>query len=201
MAVKKVLLTKKIAGTLYRVYPKTSADQVVYDDTQTVAERLADIATELASTSTTENIETMISEATTNLYNKIMGLTDETTTVAEAYDTLKEVADYLTSHGEEVVSITSSISALEDAVEALDYSKVTASETNGNIVVDGEEMTVYTLPQLTADDIEETDDKLFLTAAERETIAGCGTANYEDVTEEPDDESAEENTLYFVYEE
>ena len=122
--IKKILLQKKVDSVMYDVYPKTSADIVVYTkgtgaetvDT-TVAAELAALASDLAQVSTTENVESMIDEATTNLYNRILGITgEEGDTVAAAYDTLKEVAQYIEGHGSVVAGFTADINALKTAL-------------------------------------------------------------------------------------
>lgn len=203
--IKKILLAKKIGNTLYRVYPKTSADVVAYDETTTVAEKLADMATSLEALGAGNgSIQDMIDASCDALYNKIMGLTDSDTTINEAYDTLKEIADYLTEHGDVVTGFTNdiadlkaSIESINKTIEALDYSKVTASTTNGNIVVDGQEVTVYTLPAINAADIVTDSDHQFVTADEKTKIASA--AIIEATTTEPTDSTADDNTLYIIY--
>lgn len=120
MAIKKVLLQKKIEGTVYDIYTKTSADLVVYSDTETVAQKLASLAGELEAitTETTGTIDSRIKAASDALYNKIMGLTDEDTTINDAFDTLKEVAEYLAAHGDVVTGFTTDIAALQEALNA-----------------------------------------------------------------------------------
>ena len=122
--IKKILLSKKIDGVVYNVYPKTSADVVEYSKvsgeetvTTTVAEELAAIATSLSAVDTSTAVDDKIAAANTALYNQIMGITDEDgTSVQEAYDTLKEVAQYLTDHGDVVAGFTADINALKLAV-------------------------------------------------------------------------------------
>lgn len=118
MAIKKVYLKKKIEGSIFDIYPRTSADQVDYNAT-TVSAELATLAGNITTitTATTGTIDTRIAAACQNLYNQIMGITDQDSTpVTAAYDTLKEVAAWIASHGEVATGILSDISALQTAV-------------------------------------------------------------------------------------
>lgn len=114
MAIKKVLLSKKISNTIYEIFPKTSADVVVYGET-TVAATLAQFAQDLETAK--GDFEDALEAESTALYNKIMGITEEDgATVKEAYDTLKEVAAWIDEHGEVAAAFTTDIAALKTAV-------------------------------------------------------------------------------------
>lgn len=215
--IKKTVLRKKIEGVVYDVYLKTSADLVEFNDS-TVAAALESIATQITDiTKINGTIDTKIDAASIELYNRIMGITEEDgATVAEAYDTLKEVAIYLTEHGDVVTGIINRISALEatvgneeaglvkdvaDLQEAMSelnsngVSFVEASTTNGNILVNGEETVVYKHPEShPATMITEDDNHKFVTAAQLETINSA--AAVEVVSVIPED--ASENNLYLV---
>lgn len=116
MSIKKVLLSKKISNTIYDIFPKTSADVVVYGET-TVASELAKFANDLKNVYTKSDTDTAITTSANNLYNKIMGITEEDgATVTEAYDTLKEVAAWIEEHGDVATGFTTDISALKTAV-------------------------------------------------------------------------------------
>lgn len=116
MAIKKVLLSKKIDNVIYDIFPKTSADIVVYGES-TVAATLAQFATDLANVYTKTETADAIKASADELYNKIMGITDEDgTTVTEAYDTLKEVAAWINEHGDVAAAFTTDIAALKAAV-------------------------------------------------------------------------------------
>ena len=116
MAIKKVLLSKKIDNVIYEIFPKTSADIVVYGES-TVAATLAQFATDLANVYTKEATDAAIEAESTALYNKIMGITAEDgATVTEAYDTLKEVAKWIDEHGDIAAGFTNDIAALKTAV-------------------------------------------------------------------------------------
>lgn len=54
-----------------------------------------------------------------DLFNKIMGITDEdSTTVDEAYDTLKEVSKYITEDGSAAAELVNKVAAIEEALKA-----------------------------------------------------------------------------------
>lgn len=279
MAIKKVLLSKKINNVIYDIFPKTSAEVVVYGES-TVAAELAKFAEGLANVYTKSDADAATKASADALYNKIMGITDEDgTTVSEAYDTLKEVAAWISTHGEVATAFSNDISALKTAVgdaesglvkavadlqtaveedgddiealqaavEALEKAvgdadkaladRVTAlegrmdtvegkvstlettvgdtesglvkkvadleakatnvvdSETNGNIVVDGQEIVVYEHPEThSADMIVENEQKQFVTAEEKATFAAAAAV----VLVSSQDEVANERDLYMV---
>ena len=117
MAIKKVLLQKKIGDAIYDVYPKTSSDVVVFTTAEgtetTVAAQLQEVIEGLAGVITADNVDQKIKDACDATYNKVMGIAGETTTVNEAYDTLVEVATYIEEHGDVVTGIMDRITALE----------------------------------------------------------------------------------------
>lgn len=140
MAIKKVLLTKKLNDIIYDIFPKTTAEVVAYGET-TVAAELARFAADMANYYTTTQADTKIKESCDNLYNKIMGLTDSDTTIDQAYDTLKEVAAWINEHGEVAAAFTTDIAALKQAVgdensglvKALADANTAISTNSGNI--------------------------------------------------------------------
>jgi hypothetical protein len=78
-----------------------------------------------------------------------------------------------------------------EALEAIEPTKVEASTVNGNILVDGEEVVVYTHPEThSADMIVETDDRKFVTAAEKDLINNAAAvklvASQDEVVNETD---------------
>ena len=118
MAIKKQYLTKKIEGTIFDIFPRTSADQVNYNAT-TVADELATIVSNISdiTEASTGIIDTRIARACQDLYNEILGITDQDSTpVMEAYDTLKEIAAWLDAHGDITAGILNDISALQTVV-------------------------------------------------------------------------------------
>ena len=124
MAIKNVYLKKKIGSAIFDIYPHTDAAITAYtkgsgqDVTQTtVAAELAALATGLAGVITEQTVDNKISTATTNLYNQIMGFTDAEGghTINEAYDTLKEVADYLSGDGGAAATLAALSATVGDA--------------------------------------------------------------------------------------
>ena len=115
MAIKKVLLTKKINGIVYDLFPKTSAELVVYGET-TVAQALASFASDMSNYYTKTQADKKTKDACDALYNKIMGITEGGSTINEAYDTLKEVAAWIAEHGDVAAAFTTDIAALKKAV-------------------------------------------------------------------------------------
>lgn len=174
-----VLLQAEISGQLEKLLAITNTDNVYYKDGETevkLTAKIAEIIASIASLPTSSGVTAEIETATTNLYNQIMGITAEDgTPVKEAFDTLKEVANYLDAHGDVVQGFTTDINGLKTAVETLQtgMTQVEASETNGNIKVDGAEVTVYTHPAThPASMITDTADKVMMTADEREKLSG-----------------------------
>ena len=159
---KNVSLQMLINGVMTDIMVKTGADNVIVNSTtgETLATRLASIASDLASAVsggvTTTQVNSMISEAIDNLING----------APAAYDTLKEIADYLATHQNEYAALVQTIAGKVDAVEgkglsANDFTnalltklnaiaegatKVEASATNGKVKINGTETTVYTHP-------------------------------------------------------
>jgi hypothetical protein len=115
MAIKKVLLAKKINDVVYQIYPKTSADNVLYGET-TVAAALAGFTTDLKSYYTKTEADSATKTACDELYNKIMGITEGDATINEAYDTLKEVAAWIGEHGDVAAGFTTDIATLKKVV-------------------------------------------------------------------------------------
>ena len=99
MAIKKVLLKKKIEGVIYDLYVKSSADIVAFSESQSVAEKITDMVGILDGLTTGDNsVDKKIAAAKTEVINQIMGATDGEQ-IAQAFDTIKEIADYLDGHG------------------------------------------------------------------------------------------------------
>lgn len=176
---KKVVFQAEVNGVLTDLLALTHVDNVIYEkDGVKVAlsEKLAEIISAVAAKADSTDVASDIKTANDALYNKIMGITaDDGTTVNEAYDTLKEVADYLAGHGTVVQGFTDDISGLKTAVADLQkgVQKVEKSDTNGNVKVDGNEVTVYTHPAThPASMIEDTAEKVMMTAAERTKLSG-----------------------------
>lgn len=177
---KKAVFQQEINGVLFDLLALTHVDNVIYEQADgtkiALSEKLAEIVAAVALKADTATVTADIKAANDALYNKIMGITAEDgATVDEAYDTLKEVAAYLKDHGDVVQGFTTDIAGLKTAVENLQngLTKVEKSDTNGNIKVNGAEVPVYAHPAThPASMIEDTAEKVMMTAAERTKLAG-----------------------------
>lgn len=176
---KQVIFQEEIDGVLTDLMARTHVDNVIYEEGGkqiALSEKLASLIATVATKADSNNVTADIKTATDNLYNKIMGITAEDgAPVAEAYDTLKEVANYLTEHGSVVQGFTNDISGLKKSVEDLKtgMTKVEKSDTNGNVKVDGAEVVVYQHPAShPASMITDTAEKVMMTAAERTKLPG-----------------------------
>ena len=107
----------KVEGVLKELAFKTTGEQVVMADGRTAETVIAAIITNIANLPTGSDIDEKVKNSCDALYNKIMGLTDADTTIDEAYDTLKEVAEWIGSHGELAAQFTNDISGLKTAVQ------------------------------------------------------------------------------------
>lgn len=176
---KQVIFQEEIDGVLTDLMARTHVDNVIYEEGGkqiALSGKLASLIATVATKADSNNVTADIKTATDNLYNKIMGITAEDgAPVAEAYDTLKEVANYLTEHGSVVQGFTNDISGLKKSVEDLKtgMTKVEKSDTNGNVKVDGAEVVVYQHPAShPASMITDTAEKVMMTAAERTKLSG-----------------------------
>lgn len=176
---KQVIFQEEIDGVLTDLMARTHVDNVIYEEGGkqiALSEKLASLIATVAAKADSAAVTADIKTATDNLYNKIMGITAEDgAPVAEAYDTLKEVANYLTEHGSVVQGFTNDISGLKKSVEDLKtgMTKVEKSDTNGNVKVDGAEVVVYQHPAShPASMITDTAEKVMMTAAERTKLSG-----------------------------
>lgn len=176
---KQVIFQEEIDGVLTDLMARTHVDNVIYEEGGkqiALSEKLASLIATVAAKADSAAVTADIKTATDNLYNKIMGITAEDgTPVTEAYDTLKEVANYLTEHGSVVQGFTNDISGLKKSVEDLKtgMTKVEKSDTNGNVKVDGTEVVVYQHPAShPASMITDTAEKVMMTAAERTKLSG-----------------------------
>lgn len=109
---KKAILQAKIEGVLTDLMPKTTAEHVMYDETTTVAAKLAAILADVAALPTTTTVNSAISALRTELMGE---------GVPEAYDTFKELADYISTHQEVADALTAAVGNKADktTVEAL----------------------------------------------------------------------------------
>lgn len=176
---KMVIFQDEVNGVLTDLMARSHVDNVIYEEggqQKALSTKLAEIIAAIALKANSADVTAEIKAADDALYNKIMGITAEDgTTVNEAYDTLKEVAEYLTAHGDVVQGFTTDIAGLKTAVEALQsgMTQVEHSDTNGNVKVDGAEVVVYQHPAThPASMITDTAEKVMMTAAERTKLGG-----------------------------
>ncbi len=176
---KMVIFQDEVNGVLTDLMARSHVDNVIYEEggqQKALSTKLAEIIAAIALKADSATVTDDIKAANDALYNKIMGITAEDgTTVNEAYDTLKEVAEYLTAHGDVVQGFTNDIAGLKTAVETLQsgMTKVEHSDTNGNVKVDGAEVVVYQHPAThPASMITDTAEKVMMTAAERTKLGG-----------------------------
>ena len=117
--VQKAIAEIKVEGVLKELMFKTIGTQVVLNSGETVESQLASILTEISDLPTDSNVDDKIKASCDALYNKILGKVNDDTTIDEAYDTLKEVADWISTHGEIAAGFTNDIAGLKTAVETL----------------------------------------------------------------------------------
>lgn len=111
MSVKNVYLKKKIEGTIYDIYPHTDAGIVTFTRAAIGNEGEGDITTtvdaELAA------LRTLVADTEA----RILGLTDEhaNDTIIATYDTIREIASYLSTNGDAIATINSLNNAINDS--------------------------------------------------------------------------------------
>lgn len=106
-ASKKAILRALIEGVITDLMVKTKADNVYIDDTTTVSAKLAEIIASLNGKATATDVTSEINTAIANLIDG----------APEAYDTLKEVSDYIAEHGDVVTSLNAAIGNKVDKSE------------------------------------------------------------------------------------
>ena len=109
--VRNAILTALLEGAVVELMVKTKVDNVYIDDTTTLAAKLAEIITSLNTKVTTEAMNSAISTAINNLIDG----------APEIYNTLKEIADYISEHEDVVSAINTAVGnkADKDTVEAI----------------------------------------------------------------------------------
>lgn len=143
-AIKNAILKAKIEGIIYEIMMKTGAANVYVDETTTLSAKLAEIVTDVGTkaskTELTEGLSTRAASSHTHAQSDITGLTnalaERPTTTAmntaistaisnlingapETYDTLKEIADYISSHQDVVDSLNAAIGGKADKATTL----------------------------------------------------------------------------------
>ncbi|MGM9585162.1 MAG: hypothetical protein ACI3V1_06415 [Faecousia sp.] len=166
MSAKNAILKALIEGVIVDLMVKTKVDNVYVDDTTTLAAKLAEIITSLNSKATTDALTSGLADKAnashTHAQSQISGLetalssrpttAQMNTAISKAisdliggapatYDTLKEIADYITAHEDVVATLNAAIGnkadkstfeAIQATVNALGSlaNKSTVSETD-----------------------------------------------------------------------
>lgn len=94
MAAKNVILRKKIQNVLYDLLPQTSFAQVINGESQTLEQVVQALTNQIAGKADTS----AVSALSTRLDNLIQD-------APEAYDTLKEISDYIATHQDEYTAL------------------------------------------------------------------------------------------------
>ncbi len=92
--IQKAILQAKIEGILKKIIVKTNADNVMYDDSTTLTAKLAEI---LASLDKKAEASAVTTEIQQKIDAAVNGLIDG---APDTYNTLKEIADYISQHEE-----------------------------------------------------------------------------------------------------
>lgn len=125
MSLKKTILKTLIEGQIVELMVKSKVDNIYLEDnTTTLATKLAEIIAELGTKATTDDlnaaIEGVIKETEvqkmidTSVSTAINNLIDG---APETYDTLREIAEYLASHGQEYTALVELVNTKVDKVE------------------------------------------------------------------------------------
>lgn len=113
MSVQKyVLTTTNEAGEKVEAYLRTSSDQVVRDDNSTVESALTTLNTSLAAIQ--EALNTLKGSGDGSVQNIVdTAISTVIGGAPETYDTLKELADWVTTHETDAAGLVTRIAALE----------------------------------------------------------------------------------------
>lgn len=87
MAAKNVILRKKISNVLYDIMPKSMFSNIFNDDGQTLDAIVAALTADIAAKATSEQFSALETR-----FNNLI------TDAPEAYDTLKEISEYISTH-------------------------------------------------------------------------------------------------------
>lgn len=119
MSVKNVYLKKKIEGTIYDIYPHTDAGIVEFTRLQTDSE--SNGYTPMYITTTVYEELTALRTLIADTEARILGLTDEhaNDTIIATYDTIREIASYLSTNGDAIATINSLNNTVGDASSGL----------------------------------------------------------------------------------
>ncbi|WP_338547389.1 hypothetical protein V1225_01670 [Emergencia sp. JLR.KK010] len=115
MKASNAILTGLIDGVVHELLPKTTGGNVVLEDGSALTEKLIEVVMTLNEKAKTADVETLIEQAKTAVKDEIID------GAPAAYDTLKEIADYLATHKDEYTALLATIGgkAEKSAVEAI----------------------------------------------------------------------------------
>lgn len=149
--VKKVILKKKIGNVLYDLYVKTHADIVVVDeDGTTLATKITELVSAIAGKATGADIDARINQLVNG--------------APEAFDTLKEIADYIATHEDVVTALNK---AIGNKVEKEAGKGLSTNDFTNELKAKLENLQNFSG---SADDITETTNRKFVTEAEKNKI-------------------------------
>ena len=125
MSLKKTILKTLVEGQIVELMVKSQVNNIYLEDNQTtLATKLAEIITEIGTKASTEDLNTAIdgvikgtevqSMIDTSVQTAIDNLIDG---APGTYDTLKEIADYLATHGDEYTALVETVAGKVDKVE------------------------------------------------------------------------------------
>ena len=131
MAKKNAIIKKKIENVLYELMIKTGVDNVWIDDSTTLAGKLSEMITAINEKAKSTDVTNSIKTAIDNLRSELMG-----EGVPEAYDTFKELADYIESHQTAADALTAAVGNKVDKVSGKglstnDYTTAEKNKLNG----------------------------------------------------------------------
>lgn len=109
---KKAILRAKIEGVVIDLMVKSNVENIYYNDSTTLAAKLADIITEISDKANSSDVTTAIAALRTELMGG---------GVPEAYDTFKELADYIETHQDAADALVAAVGnkAEKSTVEAI----------------------------------------------------------------------------------
>lgn len=197
--IRKIILKKKFDNVVYDILPKTSADIVSYVPTAGGDETSVRYELDKLQGLTAATVQGSITRAKEEILG-IFGAEGDNRNIAQAFDTIKEIADYLGSPDNELASsFISNVATLKDYV--LDGWTDNDTPVAGLLTrVANIESTVEDKTTFTTDMVPEgtTYDRKYVTAAEKARIGS--TANVVYYADETAFGSATTNNsdLYFV---
>ena len=109
---KKAIIQARVQGVLTELMPFTNAESVMVNETTTLPDKLAEILSAVAELPTRDTVTAAIAALRTELMGD---------GVPEAYDTFKELADYIETHQEAADALTAAVGSKADkaTVEAI----------------------------------------------------------------------------------